>query len=80
MAEYILTYAHPTFSQKPGVIYEVQHLRMSHSDDKTAVRWSRFAVPRAYKLNRDGVEHRALPLTLRRAAFPADVVVWERQG
>ena len=73
MAEYILTYAHPTFSPKPGVVYEVQHLRTSHSDDKAAVLWSRFDVPRAHNLIRDGVEHRALPLTLRRA----NVVIWE---
>ena len=79
MAEYVLTYAHPTFSQTPGVIYEVQHLRMSHSDDKAAVRWSRFDVPRAHNLIRDGMEHRALPLTLRRAALPTDVVIWEIQ-
>ena len=77
MAEYVLAYAHPTFSQNLGVIYEVQHLRMSHSDDKAAVRWSRFDVPRAHNLIRDGMEHRALPLTLRRAALPADVLVWE---
>ena len=80
MAEYILAYAHPTFSQNPGVIYEVQHLRMSHSDDKAAVRWSRLDVPRAHNLIRDGMEHRAIPLTLRRAALPIDVVIWETQG
>jgi hypothetical protein len=77
MAEYVLTYAHPTFSEKPGIIYEVENLRMSHSDDEAAVRWTRFDVPGAYNLIRDGEEYRALPLTLRRAASPADVLIWE---
>ena len=80
MAEYVLTYAHPTFSQDLGVIYEVKRLRMLHSDDEAAVRSLRFAVPRAYALVRDGVEHRALPLMLWRAALPANVLIWERQG
>ena len=80
MAEYILAYAHPTFSQNPSVIYEVQRLRMSHSDDEAAVRWTRFDVPVAFNLIRDGVEHRALPLMLWRTALPADVLVWESQA
>ena len=79
MAEYILAYAHPTFSQNPGVIYEVQRLHMLHSDDEAAVRSLRFAAPRAYDLVRDGVEHRALALMLWRVALPADVLIWERQ-
>ena len=79
MAEYVLAYAHPTFSQNLGVIYEVQRLRMLHSDDEAAVRWMRFAVPRRYILMRDGVEHQALTLMLWRAALPADVLIWERQ-
>ena len=47
MAEYVLAYAHPTFSQNLGIIYEVQRLRMLHSDDAAAVRSMRFAVPRS---------------------------------
>ena len=80
MAEYVLTYAHPTFSQNLGVIYEVRHLRMWHSDDEAAVRWTRFDVPVAFNLIRDGMEHRALPLMLWRTALPADVLVWENQA
>jgi len=79
MAEYVLAYAHPTFSRNLGIIYEVQRLRMLHSDDEAAVRWMRFAVPRAYNLIRDGAEHPALSLMLWRTALPADVLVWERQ-
>ena len=80
MAEYVLAYAHAAFSQDLGVIYEVKRLRMLHSDDEAAVRWMRFAVPRTHNLLRDGVEHRALPLMLWRAALPANVLIWERQG
>ena len=79
MTEYVLAYARPTFSQNLGVIYEVQRLHMLHSDDEAAVRSLRFAVPRAYALVRDGVEHRALALMLWRVALPADVLIWERQ-
>ena len=78
MTEYVLAYARPTFSQNLGVIYEVQRLHMLHSDDEAAVRWMR-SVPRGYSLMRDGVEHQALTLMLWRAAFPADVLIWERQ-
>ena len=76
MAEYVLAYAHPAFSQD----LEVKRLRMLHSDDEVAVRSMRFAVPRAYDLVRDGVEHQALALMLWRAALPANVLIWERQG
>ena len=79
MAEYVLAYAHPTFSRNLGIIYEVQRLRMLHSDDEAAVRWMHVAVPRAYNLIRDGAEHPALSLMLWRTALPADVLVWERQ-
>jgi hypothetical protein len=77
MEEYVLTYAQPTFSQHPGIAYEVRRLRMSHSGDEAAIRWTRFDVPRDHTLIRDGVEYLALPLTLRRAGSPADVLVWE---
>ena len=77
MAEYVLTYARPTFSENPGIIYEVQRLRMLHSDDEAAIRWMRFDVPGDYNLIRNGEEYRAVPLTLRRAALPADVLIWE---
>ena len=56
MAEYVLTYAHPTFSQDLGVIYEVKRLRMLHSDDEAAVRWTRFDVPDAYNLEHSHIE------------------------
>ena len=58
----------------------VQRLRMRYSDDEATVRSMRLAVLRAHNLIRDGVEHQALALMLWRAALPANVLLWERQG
>ncbi len=37
MAEYVLAYAYPTFSQNLGIIYEVQRLRMAGRERSRAL-------------------------------------------
>ena len=81
MTEYVLTYGQPRLSTgNSAAIYEKRFVRVTRSDDGSAIRWAREIVPFEFGLTHSDRQYLAAPMVLRLLAPGAEAtVIWESE-